>query len=165
MSISVAAARQHFDYTVWATARLLDAAAKLTPEELNRNFLTADRSVLGTLAHIFGADRLWLKRVQGSPASGFLNDDEGDLPFLQTAFPELHGRWIDRASALTPELLAAEIAYSDQKGNQWKQPLWEIVLHLVNHATHHRGQVSGFLRAMGHIPPSIDFSHYCRRES
>ena len=51
-------------------------------------------------------------------------------------------------------------AYSDMRGNPWRQPVGHLVLHVVNHATHHRGQVSGFLRAMGHTPPKIDLVFY-----
>jgi len=55
-----------------------------------------------------------------------------------------------------------EISYSDMSGNPWKQPLWQLILHVVNHGTHHRGQVSGFLRAMGHVPPKLDLVNYYR---
>jgi uncharacterized damage-inducible protein DinB len=57
----------HLDYTAWASRRLVDAAAQLTPEELTRDFETSDHSVLGTLVHVFAADRIWLSRVTGSP--------------------------------------------------------------------------------------------------
>jgi len=43
-----------------------------------------------------------------------------------------------------------------------RTPLWQILLHVVNHATHHRGQVSGFLRAMGHTPPPLDLIAFYR---
>jgi uncharacterized damage-inducible protein DinB len=48
------------------------------------------------------------------------------------------------------------------RGNPWRQPLGQLVLHVVNHGTHHRGQVSGFLRAMGHVPPKLDLVSYYR---
>ena len=47
-------------------------------------------------------------------------------------------------------------------GNRFNQPVWQLVLHVVNHGTHHRGQVSGFLRAMGHKPPKLDLVSYYR---
>ena len=42
---------------------------------------------------------------------------------------------------------------------------WQIVTHVVNHGTHHRGQVSGFLRTMGHTPPPLDLSFYYREQA
>jgi uncharacterized damage-inducible protein DinB len=49
------------------------------------------------------------------------------------------------------------------RGNPWTQPLWEIVLHVVNHGTHHRGQAAGFLRSLGHTPPKLDLIFYYRQ--
>jgi uncharacterized damage-inducible protein DinB len=162
MAISPEVLQDHIDYNAWASLRLLEAAAHLTPEELNRDFLTADHSVLGTLVHIYFADRIWLARVQGAPFPGLPTDSERNLAFLQTAFPELNDRWRQWASSLTVESPNREIKYSDIKGNPWKQPLWQIILHVVNHGTHHRGQISGFLRSMGRTPPSVDLVSYQR---
>jgi len=48
------------------------------------------------------------------------------------------------------------------KGRVWRQPLWQLVFHVVNHGTHHRGQTAGFLRALGRIPPALDMTVYYR---
>jgi uncharacterized damage-inducible protein DinB len=57
------------------------------------------------------------------------------------------------------------IHYQDMKGNSYTSTLWEIVLHVVNHATHHRGQVAGFLRTLGHTPPPLDLIRFYREVS
>lgn len=160
MSVSADALRTHLGYTVWASQRLLQAAAQLSDAELNRDFGTADRSVLGALTHVSRADHLWLARVAGSPQPQF--PAETSLAALQTEWPALHERWQGWALGLTDEAAAAEIVYRDLKGRTWRQPLWQLVLHMVNHGTHHRGQVSGFLRAMGHAPPPLDLVFYYR---
>jgi len=54
------------------------------------------------------------------------------------------------------------IEYKDMKGRPYSQPVWQILLHLVNHGTHHRGQVSGFLRAMDKTPAPLDLIAYYR---
>jgi uncharacterized damage-inducible protein DinB len=155
--------RSHLDYTAWASQRLLDAAAQLTPEELTRDFGTADRSVLGTLAHIFAADRVWLARFTAAPPSVFISDADRDLGALQRNWPTLFDRWKLWVAGLDEEQLQAPFAYSDLKGNQWIQPLWQLTFHVVNHGTHHRGQVSGFLRGLGHTPPPVDLHFYYRQ--
>ncbi len=163
MAVSAAALRTHLDYTAFASRRLLDAAANLSPEELTRDFHTADHSVLGTLAHIYAADRVWIGRIQGHPPRKFL-DPEVDLhlPVLQTDWPLILDRWKDWAMSLTDDSVRNSLAFTDLKGNQYEQPIWQIVLHLVNHGTHHRGQVSGMLRTMGHTPPPLDLIAYYR---
>ena len=55
--------------------------------------------------------------------------------------------------------------YKDMKGNPHRTPLWQIGLHVVNHATHHRGQVSGFLRSLGKTPPPLDLIYYYGQET
>jgi uncharacterized damage-inducible protein DinB len=71
-------------------------------------------------------------------------------------------RWKQWGALLTEESIHNEISYKDSKGNAFVSPIWQIVLQVVNHGTHHRGQVSGFLRAMGHVPPPVDLIAYYR---
>ncbi|MBZ5623749.1 MAG: DinB family protein, partial [Acidobacteriia bacterium] len=162
MSVSAATLRTHIDYSAWASRHLVDAAAQLSPEELVRDFQTADRSVLDTLVHVYAADRLWLSRLNGGPHPGFVTDADRSLSVLQTEWPRLHESWKQWAAELTDETALAPLAYTDMKGRPWSQPLWQLVLHVVNHGTHHRGQVSGFLRSMGRTPPAIDLIFYYR---
>ncbi len=160
MTITPDLARLHLAYTEWATSRLLDAARGLSPEELVRDFGTADRSVLGTLTHVFAADRVWLARLRGEPAEV----PEGyDLERLAGEWSALLGRWRERAAGMDETSLAERIAYRDLKGNPWITPVWQIVLHVVNHGTHHRGQVAGFLRSMGKTPPTLDLIAFYRQ--
>ena len=162
MLISADTLRGHLDYTAWASGLLLDAASQLSPEELNRDFQTADKSVLGTLAHIFAADRVWLRRIHGQAPATFLAPEECDLARLQDAWPAIHRDWKEWAAGLTDSRAMESLSYRDMTGNSHQSPLWQIVLHLVNHGTHHRGAVSGFLRAMGHQPPKLDLIFYYR---
>jgi uncharacterized damage-inducible protein DinB len=160
MAVSADALRTHIDYTAWASQRLLHAAAQLSEEELNRDFGTADRSVLGSLAHVTRADQSWLARVTGNPNPQF--PAETSFAALQCEWPALHEGWKNWALGLTDQTAVAEIVYQDWTGRTWKQPAWQLVLHMVNHGTHHRGQVSGFLRAMGQAPPPLDLVFYYR---
>lgn len=162
MIISADTLRTHLAYTTWATHRLLESAAQLTPEELARDFATSDKSVVGTLAHTFAADRIWISRVKGRPPARFITPEDRDLAVLQRDWPAVLAEWKEFAAGLTDDSAPTIISYQDTKGNSYSSPLWQIVLHVVNHATHHRGQVSGFLRAMGKIPPPLDLIAYYR---
>ena len=164
MSVSAGVLRTHIDFTAWATLRFLNAASELTPEELTHDFHTADRSILGTLAHLFAADRIWLARLKGEPTSHLAGDPGLDLPALQKDWPTLLELWKSWAAGLTDEQAVAQISYADMKGRPWKQPLWQLILHVVNHGTHHRGQVSGFLRSLGHAPPPTDLVYFYRHQ-
>jgi uncharacterized damage-inducible protein DinB len=160
MIVSAEVLRSHIAYTAWASGLLVEAAAKLTHEELTRDFGAANKSVLGTLVHVFGADRLWLTRLKGEPANRFLTDADYQLAVLQNDWPALYEQWKDWTAGLTDETAQAELSYHDMRGNPWRASLGQLVLHVVNHGTHHRGQVSGFLRTMGYTPPKLDLVFY-----
>jgi len=161
MSVSADALRTHIDYTAWASQKLVATASLLSPEELSRDFQTSERCVLNTLVHVFAADRSWLSRLtEGKPHPGFVSSADYLLAVLQNQWPILHERWKRWALDLTDEKAAAPLDYVDWNGVSHSQPVWQIVLHVVNHGTHHRGQVSGFLRALGHAPPPLDLLFY-----
>jgi uncharacterized damage-inducible protein DinB len=162
MSVSAGVLRTHIDYSAWASRSLIEAAGRLSPEELSRDFGTGDKSVLGTLVHIFAADRTWLARMKKDPLPAFVTDADRHLSVLQTEWPRLLERWRDWAAGLSEGDAAEELDYPDLRGNRWRQPVWQIVFHVVNHATHHRGQVAGFLRSMTHEPPRLDLIAYYR---
>lgn len=165
MQISAEVLRSHIDYTAWASQRLVEAAGLLNEEELTRDFSTADKSVLGTLVHTYAADRIWMGRIDGNIPARFL-DIEKDMHMhvLRDDWPLLYGRWKAWASNLSDDAAHDVLAFKNLKGDTFESPLWQVVLHVVNHGTHHRGQVAGFLRSMGHTPPPLDLIAYYRRQ-
>lgn len=154
--------RLQLSYTTWASQRLVKAAAELTPEDLRRDFGTADKSVLGTLVHVMAADRIWLARVLGEPPAAFTTEEDFQLAALEDRWPAVQNGWSKWSMNVDDDQVRNILRYKDTKGREWAQPLWQVVLHVVNHATHHRGQVSGFLRTMGIRPPSLDLTTYYR---
>ena len=165
MVISAEVLRNHICYTQWATRRLLKCASDLSADELMRDFGTADGSVIGTLNHIFRSVRGWLKRLKGERVGPIHGSPENlNLEGLTSQWPPLHDQWSDWSEALDDSLSDQLFTFVDAKGQQSTQPTWQVVFHVVNHATHHRGQVSGFLRALGKTPPPLDFIAFVREE-
>jgi len=153
---------QHMRYTAWASARLVEAAGKLVEEERARDFKTSDHSVLGTLVHVYAADRVWLHRVRGTPRATFIDPEDHSMDVLRTDWPQVHDGWRELLEAETDESIQRKVPYKDLRGNTHETPLWQIILHVVNHGSHHRGQVSGMIRTMGHTPPVLDLIFYYR---
>lgn len=164
MSVSADTLRLHLRYTAWASRRLVEAASQLSEEELTRDFRHADKSVLGTLVHVFAADRVWLGRIQGNVPARFI-DLERDMKMsvLESDWPALHERWMKWADGQSDESVRGSFHYRDLKGNAYSSSVWQTILHVVNHGTHHRGQVSAMLRAMGHAPPAVDLIAFYRQ--
>lgn len=155
--------RNHLDYTIWATNRLLEAARNVEITQLQRDFGTADRSIQGTLTHLLRSERIWLNRIEeGTPSTPWALATDEQWTHLLDEWPQIHQRWRRWAAPLSPAGAEAPITYTDLKGNRRMEPIWQIVLHVVNHSTHHRGQVAGFLRALGKTPPPLDFIAFVR---
>ncbi len=163
MPVDASTLRMHLDYSGWASARLMEAARPLNAEELSRDMHTSHESLLSTLAHIFGADRIWLDRIHGLlRTAGFDPGETVTLEWLAREWPALHTRWADWAAGLTDADVRGVFPYRDLKGNPYESPIWQVVLHVVNHASVHRGQVVTMLRQLGHVPPSTDLIAYYR---
>lgn len=147
--------RLHILYSGWASRKLLDAALALPEELQHRDFGVSHKSLFGTLEHIFFADRIWFARTVDPRVL------ESEEP-LAVAWPRLQQRWEDWAAGLTAQDIVRVVDYKDLKGNQHYTPVWQIALHLVNHATLHRGQAMGLLRQLGVAPPPTDLIFYYR---
>ncbi|MCU1258189.1 MAG: DinB family protein, partial [Bryobacterales bacterium] len=83
--------------------------------------------------------------------------------FLQNEWPGLQDRWTTYCSGFNDDSVNNLISYTSLNGQHFTQPLWQLLLHIVNHATHHRGQASGFLRALGKAPQPLDLVAYYRQ--
>jgi len=162
MSLTTELIQDHLRYTEWADARLLTAAGELTQEQLQHDFGTADHSIIGTLAHVFGADRIWLGRLRQPQTVTLLEPHEVDLRYLTAAWPNVIHDWEALAGVWTADDLSVRVEYKTLNGTPYSTPRWQVILHLVNHATHHRGQVAGFLRALGVKPPGLDLVAFYR---
>jgi uncharacterized damage-inducible protein DinB len=147
--------RLHIRYSGWASRKLLDAALALPEEQQRREFGVSHKSLIGTLEHIFFADRIWLARTFDPRVL-----ESGET--LSVAWPQIQKRWEDWAAALSEPDIVRMIEYKDLKGKDHRTPVWQIALHVVNHATLHRGQAMSLLRQLGATPPTTDLIHYYR---
>jgi uncharacterized damage-inducible protein DinB len=155
-----------YDYNAWANRRTLEAAAKLTSEQFLKPMGSSFGSVRDTLAHIFGAEWLWLERFQGrSPAALPEAAQFNDLPTLRQRWTEFELRLLNFVRGLTQTDLQRVIEYKTLKFGVYKNPLWQSMQHLVNHGTYHRGQVTTLLRQLGAQPILTDLMHFYRERS
>jgi uncharacterized damage-inducible protein DinB len=159
-----------FDYTEWANALALAAAAELSDENLRRDFGISHSSIFGTLLHMAGVEWIWLERWHGrSPAakdawSLWTTDSCADLQMLKQRWRDLVDRRTHFISELDEPRLATELGFKLLSGDASSMPLVDQMHHVANHATLHRGQVVGMIRQLGFTPPATDLLFYLRRE-
>lgn len=142
------------DYNYWARNRLLEAVSALTPEQFTRPQGNSFSSIRDTIAHICDAESIWLQRWSGEQPTGFQQPDR--MPDFAAAVKE----WADLERAmrevlgkLGPEGVERAIEYRDFRGAARSDVFWQMLQHVVNHGSYHRGQVTTMLRQMGAAPP------------
>lgn len=153
-------------YNRWANAALLDAAAALTAADWHADRGAFFRSLHGTLNHILVADRIWLGRIAGEsgPQPALNAILAPDLPALRAAREAEDARLLALLDGLEAEGLHRIVEYRTGAGIAHAQPLHQILAHLFNHQTHHRGQASAILTSLGRPAPEIDLIYFLRQE-
>jgi len=151
-------AHLHLRYSAWASLKLVVAVRAVPDADLERPVGVSHSSLLGTLAHILWADWLWFTRVVEP-----MEKPGQSREVLETVWPELHKQWISWAERASEAEINREVEYkSILDGQMARTPACHIVLHIVNHATLHRGQAMAMLRQMGIAPPHTDLMNFYR---
>jgi uncharacterized damage-inducible protein DinB len=155
-----------FDYNAWANHRALDAAAGLTIEKFVQPMGSSFVSVRDTLAHIYGAEWLWLERFQGRSPSSLPDATQfQDIGSLRACWDEFEPRLLRFVNGLTQADLDRVMEYKTLRFGVYRNPLWQSMQHLANHGTYHRGQVTTLLRQHGAQPILTDLMHFYRERS
>lgn len=152
-----------FGYTWWANARALALAETLSAEEFARPLGGSFPSVRETLAHMYSSEWIWFERWQGrSPAGLPSGEDPSTLEALRQKWAAVETNQRAYVAGLTHASLNATLSYKSVTGDPFSHALGDVLLHVVNHATQHRGQAVTMVRQLGKPAQSTDFLVYIR---
>jgi uncharacterized damage-inducible protein DinB len=154
------------EYNAWANHRIIASCAALDPGQFARDLGSSFRSVRGTLVHIMGVEWLYMERLHGRSPSDFPSGDE--FPTLDSFCPRwasVEGEWLSRCRALSPQDLENKIEFRNTRGILYCHTLAQLVHHLVNHSTYHRGQIATLLRQLGRQSESTDMITFQRERN
>ncbi|MEP6686882.1 MAG: DinB family protein [Gemmatimonadales bacterium] len=143
--------RRMFEHAAWANAAALDALRAGPAPDKARAWL----------AHIVGAERLWLARLQQEPAEMPVWPDL-DLPACGDELPALAAEWGRYLATLDEDGLEEGVGYRNSKGEFWTSTVGDILTHVLLHAHYHRGQIASAEREAGGTPAYIDYIHAVR---
>lgn len=147
-----------FDYNYWARDRQYDVCKGLTRRQFNQPFDGSFPSLRQTIAHMALAEWLWLERWQGRSPEKMPDDSKlNTADELQKYMQEVERRTREFFVEVDEDRLRQSLSYTNFAGERWSYPMWRTVMHLINHQSYHRGQVTNFLRALGSKPPLVDF--------
>jgi len=140
-------------YDRWANTRIAETLAGLPSGEK-------------LYAHIVGASELWFERVAGGEYKKLAVWPEGwPLAESRRRFEAVAQRWRAHLERADANELARRVEFINSAGQACADRLDDILRHLVNHGSHHRGQLASLLRATGRTPETLDFIVWRRKEA
>lgn len=146
-----------YRYNEWANARVITSASRLSPAHLAAPGDAGHGSVRETLVHIMGAQWIWLARWNGtSPTALPAAADFPDLESIRRRWEQIDHDTRRFVTTRTDDDLARVVAYHNTRGERWAYPLWQQVVHQVNHATQHRSEIAAALTGFGQSPGDLD---------
>jgi uncharacterized damage-inducible protein DinB len=154
--------RALYDYNEWANNRLLKTASELSADEFSRTQGASWGSIEANLAHVAGAQVVWLSRWHTGANRTPLADIHAitSIDNIRGLFDDSHSALREFTASLSEQRLDSMLAYADSRGNQDERVLWQLMVHVANHGTYHRGEVAMALTALGHSPGDLDYRHF-----
>ena len=153
------------NYNLWANQLVSDFLKKnLSDEQIHREISSSFPSVMKTVLHIWDAQYLWLKRMEGISLSVFPSKDfKGTTQDALNGLMETSIRWVEVVNNCSEDFLNSELTYKTVAGAEFKNKVSDIFQHVFNHSTYHRGQIVTMLRQLGFTELfSTDYISFCR---
>ena len=156
--------KQYASYNVWATQKLADVMIALSYEQCMAEVPSSFSSLYKTILHMLDAESIWWQRMKLQeriliPSENF----SGDFKELVSALLQQSRLWEDWVANASELSITHVFQYQDRKRNVFKMPIYQMVHHVFNHGTYHRGQLVNMLRQLGETKvPSTDFSAWAR---
>ena len=145
-------ARRMLPYDRWANARVL-AALEGWPEAKGR--------ALERFAHILFAQEVWLLRINGQDTSSHTTPWPAySVQDCRNKFTVLGRAWEAYLAAVTPSESERVFDYKTTQGKPSKARVGDVLVHVFNHGTYHRGQIATALKEAGIDPPVTDYIAY-----
>lgn len=157
--------QQFSEYHIWANNLLLQSILLLPQEKHIAEVQSSFSSLQKTIVHQWDAESIWWQRMKLEeqivrPGDGFT----GTLKEAAAALKKQSLQWNKWLQAAQEYQLQHEFIYRNTKREQFKQPVYQVLHHIFNHGTYHRGQLVTMLRQLGvdKIPPT-DFILWSRK--
>jgi uncharacterized damage-inducible protein DinB len=153
-------------YNIWANQLLFDTINKLPGEKQKQELSSSFRSLYATVLHMLDAESIWWQRMKLQERIIRPSDDfKGDMKELSNNLLHQNRQWSEWIANANEHQLDHVFQYQNFKREQFKQPIYQMLLHVLNHGTYHRGQLVNMLRQLGvEKIPGTDFIEWSRRK-
>ncbi len=142
--------QQYLSYNAWAHQRMFDTLKQLNNDQVNFNVPSSFSSIYKTVLHMLDAESIWWQRIKlAEQIEGPGKTFRGDLAELEVKLMQQARQWEEWVRNANEMQLVHVFAYQNSRREQFKQQVNEVLLHLVNHNTYHRGQIVTMLHQLG----------------
>jgi uncharacterized damage-inducible protein DinB len=152
-------------YHTWANQQLIDIIQQLPGEKQTQTVASSFDSLLKTVIHLWDAESIWWQRLKLSeriviPSETF----NGNFNEAANQLLQQNRQWTQWISNAQEHMFQHEFIYLNLKKEQFKQPVYQVLLHVFNHGTYHRGQLVTMLRQLGlEKIPQTDYIAWSRK--
>jgi uncharacterized damage-inducible protein DinB len=140
----------HLSYNVWANSRVREMIDGVSEELAFREIQSSFPSIAKTVLHIWDAQTIWHRRMEGVSLSAFPSKDfKGTKQDAIIGLINSSNELLSFIQKRGPEFLKSQYSYKNLKGDSFNDIVEDTLYHVVNHGTYHRGQITTMLRAAG----------------
>jgi uncharacterized damage-inducible protein DinB len=149
-------------YHAWANDRLMRRAVHLSAEQLQTPCWLSQKTVVATLVHMLDVQWSWRQVCETSrlPSTYITASDFATMKQFRRAWQADDQALVTYTMTLNEEQPGQPITYSWPQARPRTKPLWHILLHIINHGTHHRAEVGQYLATIDRSPGDMDLLKY-----
>jgi uncharacterized damage-inducible protein DinB len=143
--------QRHLAYSYWANNKIANLLKNVSPELIDKETPSSFNTIKKTIYHIWDAEVIWFTRIQGGQITTWPSESfTGNFNEALEAFANNSKALSDFIQSKDRAFLDSLIHYKNLKGLEFAQPVEDILFHVVNHGSYHRGQIITMLHALGH---------------
>ncbi len=137
-------------YNVWANQKLLELINTLPEEKQRQELPSSFKSLYATVLHMWDAESVWWQRMKMQERVIFPSENfKGTMQDVNNGLLQQNQQWQDWVNNASDLALEHVFQYYTTKKELFKQPVYQVILHVFNHGTYHRGQLVNMLRQLG----------------
>jgi len=153
-------------YHIWANGRVCDWLDKISEEQWDQTVVSSFSSIYETILHVASAEKIWVERLLRYSRFEILTETfKGSKSELLKTWKEISLSFKKLIEDMPEDLFKQKLLFKDKKGVEYSQPYYQLLAHIINHTTYHRGQVVTMLRQVGFTDlNSTDLTTYLRNK-
>jgi len=154
-------AKRLLKYDAWADLEMIRSLGSVAAADLEQAQQEWPRPIPKLIAHIIGAKWTWLARMRDERPPMAIWPDIAPQD-LGRAMADVHAAWSTYLDSRSDDDLSRVVTYANSKGEEYRNTVSDIIMQVVVHSEHHRGQIAQTVRALGGKPALTDYIQYAR---